>query len=53
MLVIASQNGRVGIEAAMRVLRDGGSAMDAVEAGIRLVEANPDSTRIFTNRNQN
>ncbi len=42
MLVIASQNGRVGIEAAMRVLRDGGSAMDAVEAGIRLVEANPD-----------
>ncbi len=42
MLVIASQNGGVGIEAAMRVLRDGGSALDAVEAGIRLVEANPD-----------
>lgn len=42
MLVIASQNGSVGIEAAMQVLRDGGSAMDAVEAGIRLVEANPD-----------
>jgi len=42
MLVIASQNGGVGIEAAMQVFRDGGSAMDAVEAGIRLVEANPD-----------
>jgi len=42
MLVIASQNGRVGIEAAMRVLRDGGLAMDAVEAGIRLVEASSD-----------
>ncbi len=42
MLVIASQNGKVGIEAAMQVLRDGGSAIDAVETGIRLVEANPD-----------
>lgn len=42
MLVITSQNGSVGIEAAMQVLRDGGTAMDAVEAGIRLVEANPD-----------
>ena len=42
MLVIASQNGSVGIEAAMQVLRNGGSAMDAVEAGVRLVEANPD-----------
>jgi len=42
MLVIASQNGGVGIGAAMQMLRDGGSAMDAVEAGIRLVEANPD-----------
>src|SRR5574337_484832 len=42
MLVVASANGRVGIEEAMRVLRDGGSAVDAVEAGIRLVESNPD-----------
>ena len=42
MIVIASRNGDVGIEAAMRVLKRGGSAMDAVEAGIRLVEANPD-----------
>ncbi|MDY7041446.1 MAG: N(4)-(beta-N-acetylglucosaminyl)-L-asparaginase [Chloroflexota bacterium] len=38
MIVIASENGRVGIIEAMRVLRRGGSALDAVEAGIRLVE---------------
>lgn len=41
MLVVASANGQVGIEEAMRVLRDGGSALDAVEAGVRLVESNP------------
>ena len=29
------------MEAAMDVLRKGGTAVDAVEAGIRLVEANP------------
>jgi beta-aspartyl-peptidase (threonine type) len=32
----------VGIEEAMRVLKNGGSALDAVEAGIRPVESNPD-----------
>ena len=42
MLVISSRNGDVGIEAAMDVLKRGGSALDAVEAGIRLVEANAD-----------
>ena len=42
MLVIASTNGTVGIAESMRVLRRGGSAMDAVEAGIRLVESNAD-----------
>lgn len=42
MLVVASANGRVGIGAAMDVLRGGGSALDAVEAGTRLVESNPD-----------
>ena len=41
MLIIASTNGAVGIDAAMSVLKDGGSALDAVEIGIRLVEANP------------
>jgi L-asparaginase / beta-aspartyl-peptidase len=41
MLVVASTNGRVGIEASMTAMRRGGSALDAVEAGIRLVEENP------------
>lgn len=41
MIVIASANGRVGIQESLTVLRAGGSAIDAVEAGIRLVEANP------------
>jgi L-asparaginase / beta-aspartyl-peptidase len=42
MIVIASANGKVGIEEAMGVLRAGGSALDAVEAGIRPVESNPE-----------
>lgn len=42
MIVIASRNGGVGMRAAMEVLEVGGSALDAVEAGIRLVEANPE-----------
>ncbi|MDQ3467048.1 MAG: isoaspartyl peptidase/L-asparaginase, partial [Chloroflexota bacterium] len=41
-LVVASTNGRIGLNDAMAVLRDGGSAVDAVVAGIRPVEANPD-----------
>ena len=40
MIVVASANGDVGIQAAMDVLKSGGSAVDAVEAGIRLVEDN-------------
>jgi beta-aspartyl-peptidase (threonine type) len=42
MIVVASTNGMVGIKESIRVLKEGGSAMDAVEAGIRLVESNPD-----------
>ena len=42
MIVIASANGRVGIGAAIEILRAGGSALDAVEAATRLVEANPE-----------
>ena len=42
MIVVASSNGIVSIKEAMRVLTDGGSAVDAVETGIRIVEANPD-----------
>ena len=41
-LVVASTNGRVGIEAGMAMLRAGGSAVDAVVAAIREVEANPE-----------
>lgn len=41
-IVVASSNGRVGIADAVEVLRRGGSAVDAVIAGIKPVEANPD-----------
>ena len=40
MMVVSSANGAVGIRDAMAVLRDGGSALDAVEAGTRRVELN-------------
>ncbi len=40
-IVIASANGVVGIEKAVETLRSGGTALDAVLDGTRLVEANP------------
>lgn len=40
MLVLASANGNHGMHAAIDALRQGGSALDAVEAGIRQVELN-------------
>lgn len=40
-VVIASANGRVGIGAAADAMASGGSALDAVEVGCRLVESNP------------
>jgi beta-aspartyl-peptidase (threonine type) len=46
MIVVASSNGKVGISAAMEVLRKGSSAIDAVEAGIRLVESNPEDNTV-------
>jgi beta-aspartyl-peptidase (threonine type) len=48
MLVIASTNGGVGIAEAMRVLRAGGSALDAVETGIHRVEDNPEDHTVGT-----
>jgi isoaspartyl peptidase/L-asparaginase-like protein (Ntn-hydrolase superfamily) len=39
-VMIASERGEVGRAAGMALLRAGGSAMDAVEAAIRLVESN-------------
>ena len=41
-LVVASSNGRIGIQQAMAVLRGGGSALDAVVTCIQPVEANPE-----------
>lgn len=41
-IVVASANGNVGIQQAVDVIRAGGSALDAVIAGIRPVETNPD-----------
>jgi beta-aspartyl-peptidase (threonine type) len=40
-IVVASANGQVGIADAVAVLRGGGSALDAVEAGTRRVESDP------------
>lgn len=42
MIVVTSANGRIGIVAAIDILRSGGTALDAVEAATKLVEANPD-----------
>lgn len=41
MLIVASANGDIGIDAAWEILAAGGPALDAVEAGVRLVESNP------------
>ncbi len=41
MRIIASQNGVRGIADAMRALKNGASALDAVEIGIRAIEADP------------
>ncbi len=48
MIVVASANGRVGIGRAMEILRAGGSALDAVEAGTRLVEDNLEDSSVGT-----
>jgi beta-aspartyl-peptidase (threonine type) len=40
MIILASQNGDVGIRQALTVLQSGGSVVDALEAGIRPVEDN-------------
>ena len=40
MIVVSSINGKLGLPAAMKVMKEGGTAVDAVEAGTRLVELN-------------
>jgi beta-aspartyl-peptidase (threonine type) len=41
MLLVGSTNANVGFADGMKILRAGGSALDAVEATIRVVESNP------------
>ncbi len=41
MIIVGSINGKIGVPRAMAVLRQGGTAVDAVEAGSREVERNP------------
>ena len=40
MIIVSSINGKIGIPRAMAVLRQGETAVDAVEAGTREVERN-------------
>lgn len=42
LTVVASENGKVGLPSAWQALRDGATALDAVEVGVRAVEDNPD-----------
>ena len=48
MILVASANGGVGMEAGMDILRSGGSALDAVEAACRVVEDNPEDHSVGT-----
>ncbi len=41
-VMVASENGRAGVLAAMALLLDGGSALDAVELACRITEDDPD-----------
>jgi beta-aspartyl-peptidase (threonine type) len=42
LTVVASENGKVGLPSSWKALLDGATALDAVEAGVRAVEDNPD-----------
>lgn len=46
MIVISSNTRGVGVTEAMEVLKRGGTAIDAVEAGIRLVESDPEDSGV-------
>lgn len=48
MILVASANGDVGMEAGMDILRRGGPALDAVEAACRLVEDNLEDHSVGT-----
>jgi len=42
VVMVASERGELGLPAGVEILAAGGSALDAVEAAVRLVESNPD-----------
>jgi L-asparaginase len=42
MILITNGEGASGVETAAGMLKDGAAALDAIEAGIRVVEANPE-----------
>jgi beta-aspartyl-peptidase (threonine type) len=44
--IISSANGATALPEAIRILRKGGSALDAVEAAARIVEADPSDTSV-------
>jgi beta-aspartyl-peptidase (threonine type) len=48
MIILASKNGEEGIRQAMDVLKAGGSVLDALETGIRLVEDNLNDDSVGT-----
>jgi len=45
-IIVASRNGAPALPEAMRILRKGGSALDAVEAAARIIEADPNDTSV-------
>ena len=45
-VIVASENGRRGAVAAMALLREGGSALDAVETACRVVEDDPEEQSV-------
>jgi len=47
-IVICNQGGGVGVGLAAGVLREGGTALDAIELGIRAVEADPENHTVGT-----
>src|SRR5882757_8911581 len=41
MILVTNNEGTVGVPTTARMLADGAAALDAIEAGIRLIEADP------------
>src|SRR5213594_4711204 len=52
-IVIASGNGAPGLATGIAVLRKGGSALDAVEACAKIIEADPSDTSVGRGRKPN